>query len=164
MPEVVTGGKKGDIFWNLDPWMVYVPGYDIGVRIFVANTTESEKEYSLMANITSDDTLISEEAIPVYNHAWFKVKPGDFVTLNGSLRYEETDVELTVMLIERETEEVTDSVSTRLMAPGGTQVSALPPTWPTTTSEPFDFSWMMPVMMMAMIAPLVRTGEERNDG
>lgn len=164
MPLVMRG-KKGDIFWNLDPVITYQPGFDIGVRIFVANTTDSDMEYSLIAKLTSEETLISEEALPVYGSTWFLVKPGDFISLYGALRFEETDVDLNVFLIERESEEIIDSVSTHLTSytPAGGE---LPPAWPTTPEQPHVWSWLMqmfmPFMMMAMIVPVLRTGEEES--
>ena len=146
----VMAGEVGDIFWDLPPWVVYTPDYDVGCSIYVANPAEEEKEYAIMARLSSNETMISEEALPVFGYTWFKVAPGDFVRLHGAFRFEESDVELTVLLIERETEAVTDSVSTALVAP--TTAGALPPAWPgapTTTTD-----WMgllMPLMMMAML-------------
>ena len=110
-------GEVGDIFWDLAPWIVYTPGYDVGCSIYVANPAEEEKEYALMARLSSNETMISEEALPVFGYTWFKVAPGDFVRLHGAFRFDESDVDLTVLLVERETQQVTDSVSTRLVAP-----------------------------------------------
>ena len=86
---IVMGGKLGDIFWDLSPWIVYAAGYDLGCSIYVANPTDTEKEYALIARLTQDTTTISEEALPVFGYTWFKVDPGDFVRLHGALRFSE---------------------------------------------------------------------------
>jgi hypothetical protein len=153
-------GEVGDIFWDLAPWMYYTPGYDVGCSIYVANPAEEEKEYALMARLSSNETVISEEALPVFGYTWFKVAPGDFLRLHGAFRFEESDVDLTVLLIERETETITDSVATRLVAP--TTAGALPPAWPGApgVTEGFDWSSMLmmmfPVIMLGMVAPALR--------
>jgi hypothetical protein len=145
----VMAGKVGDIFWDLPPWITYTAGYDLGCNICVANPTDTEKEYALMARLTRDTTVISDEAIPVFGYAWFKVDPGDFVTLKGALRFNDTNADLIISLVERETQEVTDSVVTRLIAPS---TSALPPGWPGAPTTTTDWmSLMMPLMMMAML-------------
>ena len=165
-PETtVVGGAMGDIFWDLPPWIVYAPGYDVGCSIYVANPGEEEREYALMARLSSNATVVSEEALPVFGHTWFKVVPGDLVRLHGAFRFDETDVDLAVFLVERETEQTTDSVSTRLVAPA---TAALPPTWPATPGVTEGFDWtstlgmMMPVMMMGTLATVIaRPREEK---
>ncbi|HEY33162.1 MAG TPA: hypothetical protein G4O10_08670 [Dehalococcoidia bacterium] len=164
----VMGGELGDIFWDLAPWIVYTPGFDIGCNIYVANPTDTAKEYALIAGLFRNDTLISEEALPVYGSTWFTVEPGDFLRLRGALRFDESDVVLSVGLVERETEMVADLVSTSLVAP---TVSALPPTWPgmpdVTGEAGYDWSllltMMLPVMMLGIIASAVRSpaGKEK---
>lgn len=149
MQAGVMSGSQGDIFWDLSPWIVYSAGFDLGCNIYVANPTDIEKEYALIARLTRDTVKISEEAIPVFGYAWFKVEPGDFVTLKGALRFNESNADLTVSLVERETQEATDSVVTRLIAPS---TSALPPGWPGAPTTTTDWmSMMMPLMMMAML-------------
>ena len=160
----VMAGEVGDIFWDLPPWVVYTPGYDVGCSIYVANPADEEKEYALMARLSSNETMISEEALPVFGYTWFKVAPGDFVRLHGAFRFDESDVDLTVLLIERETEALTDSVSTRLVAP--TTAGALPPAWPGVpgVTEGFDWSSMLmmmfPIMMLGMVAPALKPEKE----
>ncbi|MBN2238317.1 MAG: hypothetical protein JW712_00965 [Dehalococcoidales bacterium] len=147
----VMGGELGNIFWDLSPWIVYTPGYDLGCTIYVANTTETEKEYTLMSRTYSGETVLSEEAIKVFGNAWFTVAPGDFVRLRGSLRSDESDVVMSILLVERETEEVADVVFTSLMAP---TESVLPPTWPgssSTGSSSFDWSSMLMMLFPVMI-------------
>jgi hypothetical protein len=72
----IMSGELGDIFWDLPPVVSYVTGMDLGCSIYVANPTEVEKEYALMARLTRNETLISEEALPVFGYTWFKVAPG----------------------------------------------------------------------------------------
>jgi len=170
-PEItVMGGELGNIFWDLPPWIVYAAGYDLGCTIYVANSTDTEKEYTLMSRLSSNEIVISEEAVKVFGFAWFKVDPKDFIRLRGALRSDESDVTLSVVLVERETEQIADSVSTSLVAPA---VSTLPPTWPGSPGEPgatgFDLSSLMgmmfPLMMFGMmgmvLVPALRPGKEK---
>jgi len=168
-PEItVMGGELGNIFWDLPPWIVYSAGYDLGCTIYVANPTDTEKEYTLMSILSSNETVISEEAVKVFGFAWFKVAPKDFIRLRGALRSDETDVVLSVLLVERETEEIADSVFTSLVAPS---VSALPPTWPGSpdTSGKTTFDWnsimtmMFPVMMLGIVASAVKPAAEKEE-
>ncbi len=148
------GGSLGDIFWDLPPWITYASGFDIGCNIYVANSADVEKEYALMARLSRDATLISEESLPVFGNAWFKVAPGDFITLKGALRFSETNSDLTVLLMERESGQATDSVTTRLVAPAS---SALPPAWPGgsgTSTWSSTLGTMLPIlgfMMLGMV-------------
>ena len=158
--STVMAGQLGDIFWDLPPWLTYTPGYDIGCSIYVANHCDEEKEYALMARLTRETTMLSEEALPVFGFTWFKVEPNDFIRLYGALRFAESDCDVTVFLVERETQEIADSVSTSLVAPA---VSTLPPTWPGapgTTTTGFDWSSMLmmmfPLIMLGMVAPALR--------
>jgi len=148
----VMTGKRGDIFWDLPPWMIYSPGFDVGCSIYIANPTEEEQEYALMATLSREGRLISESALPVFGYAWFTVEPRDFVRLRGAFRFDETDCDLTVHLIERETEEAVDSVTTRLAS--ATAAAAYPP-WPGSPGTPgASTDWMsalLPVMMMGFM-------------
>jgi len=168
-PQItVMGGELGNIFWDLPPWIIYAPGYDLGCTIYVANPTDTEKEYSLISRLSSNETVISEEAVKVFGYAWFKVDPKDFIRLRGALRSDESDVILSVVLVERETEQIADSVSTSLVAPA---VSTLPPAWPgtpgTTGTTGFDWSsllgMMFPIMMLGIVASAVKPGKEKEE-
>ena len=110
----VMSGKIGDIFWDLPSWIAYTAGYDVGGNVYVANPSDTAKEYALMARLVKNGQTLSEESLPVFGYTWFKVEPGDFVTLKGAMRFNDSDADLTVQLIEKESGEVTDSVSTRL--------------------------------------------------
>jgi hypothetical protein len=148
----VMAGELGDIFWDLPTWITYAPGYDLGCSIYVANPTETEKEYALIGRLSQDSTLISEEALPVFGTTWFKVEPGDFVVLHGALRFDESDADLVVLLIERETEQATDSVATRLVSP---TTAGFPP-WPGTPGATgFDWSSMLGMLLPLMMFGLV---------
>ena len=168
-PELtVMGGELGNIFWDLPPWNVYAAGYDLGCTIYVANPTDTEKEYTLMSRLSSNETIISEEAIKVFGFAWFKVDPKDFIRLRGALRSDETDVILSVVLVERETEQIADSVFTSLVAPA---VSTLPPTWPgspdTAGTTAFDWSsiltMMFPIMMLGVVSSVVKPAKKKEE-
>lgn len=168
-PEItVMGGELGNIFWDLPPWIIYAPGYDLGCTIYVANPTDTEKEYTLISRLSSNDTVISEEAVKVFGYAWFKVDPKDFIKLRGALRANESSAILSVLLIERETEEIADSVATSLVAPA---VSSLPPSWPgtpgTTGATSSDWSSMLmmmfPLMMLGMMMPVLRPQEGKKE-
>lgn len=162
----VMAGKLGDVFWDLAPSISYTPGYDIGCSIYVANTTTEKHEYALMAQLAREGAVLSEEALPVFGYTWFEVEPGDFVELHGALRFNDSNAVLTVQLVERETEQVTDSVATVLVEPTGT-TAAIPPGWPgsTTTTTTDWMSMMSPLMMMAMlgmvIVPVFKPGKEK---
>ena len=167
-PVSVMSGSLGDIFWDLAPWITYEPGYDLGCSIYVANPGDAEKEYTLMARLSRNGAVLSEEVLPVFGYTWFKVASGDFVRLRGALRFDESDSELAILLIERETEGVTDSVVTVLVSPGN--ASALPPSWPgtgTSTGTSTDWSMMMaimlPIMMVGMIGAATTSEKERKE-
>jgi hypothetical protein len=160
----IMSGKLGDIFWDLPPVVSYITGMDLGCSVYVANPTEVEKEYALMARLTRNETLISEEALPVFGFAWFKIAPGEFIKLNGALRFTESDASLTVLLVEKETEEATDSVSTYLAKVSS---SVLPP-WlggsTTTTTDWSSLSGMMfPFLMLGMIAVALKPQPEKKE-
>jgi len=159
-------GGRGEIFWDLAPVISYAPGYDLGCSIYIANPTQDEKEYALMARLSREGVVISDEVLPVFGYTWFTVAPGDFVRLRGALRFDESDSELAILLVERETEEVTDSVVTLLVSP--TTSGILPPTWPGgTSSAGFDWSsliyLMFPLMMLGIIVPATRPVKEEKE-
>jgi hypothetical protein len=160
-------GSLGDVFWDLPPSMVYDSGSELGCTIYVANPTEEEKEYALMSRLLSGETVVSEESVKVFDLAWFKVGPGDFVKLHGALQFDETDVTLVILLIERETQEVTDSVATYLVSPSAA-ASGWPIGWPGGAAiAPTDYSWLLPLMMLGMfgimIAPMLAPEEDRKE-
>jgi hypothetical protein len=122
--------KLGDIFWDLGPVVAYVPGYDLGCTVYVANGTDSRKEYALISQLKRGEQLLLEEAVRVFGHAWFPVESGDFVRLRGSLCFNYTDAVFNLILLEKDTEQRTDYVSTQLVSPSGTTF----PPWPSVPS------------------------------
>jgi len=145
-------GTLGDIFWDLAPAIVYSSGSELGATIYVANPTEEAKEYALMARLSSDDTVISEESVRVFGAAWFTVDPGEFIRLHGAFRFDDTDAVLSLLLIERETGEMADIVSSYLVSPSAA-ASGWPIGWPGGTSvSTSDLSWLMPLMMLGIMA------------
>lgn len=163
MTVSVMSGTQGDIFWDLPAWITYGAGYDLGCNIYVANPTVVEKEYALMAKLVRNGTVLIEEALPVFGYTWFKVDPGDFITLKGALRFTETDADLMVSLYEKDSGEITDVATTRLVV---ATTSVLPPTWPGSTgTSSFDWSSllgiMLPMLLFGMVAvTLVKPNQE----
>lgn len=148
--------KQGDVFWDLPPGITYTPDTEFGCTLYVANPTEEDREYALMTRLSRNATIISEEAVRVFGVAWFKVEAGDWTRLRGSFMFDETGVVLTVLLCERETGEVVDSVSTVLAAPT-VQLTPAWPGWPSGGAVPAsDWNSLMSIIgMMAMAAMLV---------
>ena len=78
------------------------------------------------------------------------------MTLKGALRFTESNANLTLSLMERETGEATDSVVTSLVEQ---TTSSLPPGWPgsgggtgtTTIDWSSMMSGMMPMLMFVML-------------
>ena len=156
---------KGDVFWDLSPWIYYIAGTDLGFALYVANPTDTAKEYALISNLSQNGTVISEESIKVFGYAWFTVEGGDWVRLRGSLRLEETNCLLTIVLVEKDTEEVVDSVATYLQMPS---TAALPPGWPISTTPVQTTDWtgiLLPFMTLglvgAMVTSMIKAPEER---
>jgi len=154
---------KGDVFWDLPPWIAYIAGTDLGFSLYVANPTDAAKEYALISNLSQDNTVLSEESIKVFGYAWFTVEPGDWVRLHGSLRLEDTNCLLTVLLVEKETEEVVDSVSTYLRTP---TTSALPPAWPGSGTTVVTTDWLgliYPLMLLGLIGAMIVPAAKDSD-
>ena len=160
-----TKGKLGSIFWDLPPLMYYTPNYDIGVTIYTANPTDETREYMLMGYLYRGSIALIEAPLQVQGYAWFPVDSGVFVRFHGDMAFDETNAELVVSLIEKETQEATDSVSTRLLMPA---MGILPPAWPAPTPEApttpsIDWSSIITmfivIMMMKMMAGVFKEKE-----
>ncbi len=123
--------KLGDVFWDLPPMINYVPGYDIGCTIFVANHTNIAQEYMLLLSLHREGRPVEESTLRIHQYSWFTLEPGVFTRFYGSLAFEDTNLDLSVKLVEKNTEEPVDSVSTRLVMP---TAGAIPPTWPFPTA------------------------------
>lgn len=154
-------GAEGDIFWDLPPWVQYVAGSELGTVIFVANPTDEVKEYSLIAKLLSGEEVVLEEAVTVHGYTWFDVDPNDFVRLFGALKFDYTNVTLILQLVEKETDEVVNSVATYLVA------AQWPAGWPGAPTLPGGIDWtsfMMLIMMGVMGVVMVRSITEKKEG
>jgi hypothetical protein len=149
-------GECGDIFWNLSPSMTYVAGSEIHCRIYVANPTGVDREYMMMASLARNGEVLSEFPIKVDEAVWFSVEANNVVNLPGALVLDYTDVALTVSLYEKETNEITDSVSTALTSAGTANLPVLPGI-PTTSSETSDIMSMLMMFMMVMMIGTMMT-------
>jgi hypothetical protein len=99
--------------------------------------------------------------LPVFGLSKFTVDPGDFVELEGALRFSNSNAVVTVKLVDPATSEVIDAVATMLIDPS-TSTSALPPAWQgttATTTGTTDWSSMlgfiMPVLMFGMLGMMM---------
>ena len=142
-------GEYGDVFWNLPPSMVYMAGSEIHCRIYVANATDIDREYLLMAALARNGQVINEFPIRVDEAAWFSVQANSVVSLPGALVLDYSDAVLTVNLYERETNEVTDSVSTALTSAGTANLPVLP-----GIPAPSDMSSLMNLLVMFVVLTL----------
>ncbi len=154
--------RLGDIFWDLGPVVAYSPGYDLGCSVYVANCTQGKREYALISQLKRGEQLVLEEAVRVFGYAWFPVEPGDLVRLRGSFSFSYTDVAFNLILVDRETEERTDYVSTQLISPAK---AALPP-WPSVPSVWGSEWWPMAAGMLglAVVGVVVAQGAARHRG
>jgi hypothetical protein len=100
----------------------------------------------------------------VFGYTWFKVEPGDFGKLNGALRFSESDVVLIVVLVEKETNEETDTVTTQLVP---VSTSVLPPWLGGSTTTTTDWSsllgLMLPFLMLGMVAVALKPQTQKKE-
>jgi hypothetical protein len=99
------------------PYVYYLPGSEMFCRIFVVNPGDVDREYLLMARVSSNDSVISEDALRVNGGAWFEVGSDEKVSLQGALVLDESDVTLDIILYEKESGEAIDRVTTQLFQP-----------------------------------------------
>ena len=153
-------GKYGDLFWNVAPSMVYAGGAEFHARIYVANTTAVDREYMLLATVSRDSQVLSEFPVTVDGAAWFSVAAGSVVSLPGAMTVDYTDAALTLSLYERETNEVTDSVSTVLTSQGTEYFPLLPglPQLPAGAADMISplMSLIALIMVMMMLSSMMR--------
>jgi len=164
MISVAQEAQLGDIFWDLPTWAYYTEGYDLGCIIYVANPTDTVKEYALISHTYKNGALRGEGVLQVFGYTWFAVDPGDFIKLNGQLKLDESDVLLKVDLIEKETQAPADTVWVMLVTPTS---AVMPPGWgvPGITSDwlPMMIMVMMMVMMMNVLNSATETEEEKKN-
>ena len=153
-------GKYGDLFWSLAPSMVYAGGAEFHARIYVANTTEIDRQYMLMASVSRDSQVLAEFPVTVDGASWFTVEAGSVESLPGALTLDYTDAVLTLNLYEKETNEITDSVATVLTSQGTEHFPQLPglpqlPAGATDMMSPLT-SLIALVMVMMMLSGMIR--------
>jgi hypothetical protein len=156
--QISLSSDEGDIFWDLPPYITYLPGAPIGTEIYVVNPSTEDREYAMIARLTDPNgALILEEAVVVYKYAWFTVTAGNYVKLHAELAYETSNSILTVALIEKSTDTEVDTVFTYLVQPTAAQ---LPPGFPGAGVAPggglviAGTDWSQFLMMM-MFIPLI---------
>ena len=155
--QTELAGAYGDIFWSLPPSMSYVPGSEIHCRIYVANPTDEERQYMLAAALSRDGQVIDEFTVKVDDLAWFSLDAASVISLPGALRLDYSDCAMTVSLYEKETGQVTDSVSTTLTSQGTANLPLLP-ALPGVSGEATDI-WdglMMIMLIFMMISSTTR--------
>ncbi len=160
--QIILASKIGDIFWDLPSYITYIEVTQLGVTIYVANPSDTDREYSLMARLVgADGKEILEEAITVFGFTWFPVEAGQFVKIHAELAYEQSNVILNVMLVERSTGTEVDSVTTYLIRPSAAQLPPFPGGAGITTDW---MNMLMLIMVMGMVGSMVKgkeTGEEK---
>ena len=153
-------GKYGDILWDLPGTVQYLAGQDLYATIYVANTTDEDRSYMLrMRVLASDGTVIGEGTLRVNNMAWFDLGTWEYARLPGSMRVSMTNVILVVELVDRDSNEATDAVSTYLVAPTAAQL----PIWgglPTVGGMDL-MSLVLLIMMMGMMAMVAKKEKEK---
>jgi len=166
LPQVLGGGVYGDVFWDLMPSIVYVPGTELPCIAYVANPTDEDREYMLALTVSSGGTTITEYTIKVDDLTWFPVEANSVVSLPGALVLGYSDVALTMSLYEKEQNKVVDTVSTALTTTGTSGLPSLPdvPPFPEFPGIPpsagidigsivnLMITMMIVVMMMKMMA------------
>ncbi len=158
--QIVLSSSIGDIFWDLAPYLVYIPGSTMGATIYVANPSGSDREYSLMIRLyDADGQLVSEEAHVVYGYTWFEVKAGQYVKIQSELGFDYSDKILNVVLIDRSTDNEIDNVTTYLVMP---QAQAIIPGGGTVSGT--DWDSIMSIIMMIMTLGVVSSMISKGDG
>ena len=144
--QVVLASDIGDVFWDLEPITTYVAGIQIGLAIYVANPSTTDRQYALLSRlIDADGRVLLEESIVVHGLAWFTVEAGEYVELQAELLFDITNAVLNVVLVERSTDTEVDTVSAYLVSPVASQ---LPPGFGGGVG---GVDWMPLIMMMLMI-------------
>ena len=133
------------------PVLTYVAGSEIHCRIYVANTTDEERQYMLMAELSRDGEVIDQFPLKVDSLAWFAVGADNVVGLPGALVLGYTDCALTVNLYERESNTVANSVSTVLTSQGTANLPVLPGLPAVSTETPDIMSTMLMFMVLIMM-------------
>ncbi len=151
-------GDLGDLFWSLGPSVSHPAGGEIFARIYVANVTDDDNQYMLLATVTRGGSKITEFPIRVDGSTWFTVGANSTVRIPSSMEVAYTDVTLTLELYERVSNEATDSVSTALVGylpafPGG----------PGTAIPDLMSSLIMMMMVIMMMNMIMKTMKKKEN-
>jgi len=150
-------GALGDVWWDLPATLTYVAGQQIHCTIYVGNTTDQDHTYMLRVTTAAAGVVVSEGTIRVNNKAWFTLGSWEYAELPGSLMAEDSNVVLTLELIEESTLQVADSVSVNLVQPSATELGiwgGAAPTQPTESTTSM-INAMVPLMLLVMIMSLI---------
>lgn len=143
--------EKGRIFWDLPPQVDYVPGSDLACAFYVVNPASYVMRYSLNADLFYKAFVIERQTVPVNGLDSFAVDPGDFITVRGTLRFGETNAELHVALVDADTGEICDTVSTNLVQAGA--VTAYTPSPVRITA---DVTWIIvPIAVLGLLGTVM---------
>lgn len=160
-PQVLGGGVYGDVFWDLMPSVMYVPGTELPCIAYVANPTDEDREYMLALTLSSAGETIIEYPIKVDDLTWFPVEANSVVSLPGALVLGYSDVALTMSLYEKEQNKVVDTVSTALTTTGTSGLPDLPevPPFPEFPGIPpaagIDIGSIVSLMITMMIVVMM---------
>lgn len=150
-------GKYGDLFWDVAPSMVYTAGAEFHARIYVANITDVDRQYMLMATVSREDQALSEFPVTVDGASWFTVEANNVVSLPGAMTVDYTDAVLTLSLYERESNEATDSVFT-VLGSQGTQYFPQLPGLPQLPAGAADMMSPLTTLIMLVVVMMMLSG------
>ena len=147
--------EKGRVFWDMPSQVEYVPGSDLACAFYVANPTSSVMRYSLCAELYYKALVLTKETIPVSDLDSFTVEPGDFITIRGVLKFNETNAELYVALVNANTGEIYDTVSTNLAYTNA--IAAYTPSPVRLTADVLDIATtvIIPLALIGMVGTTV---------
>ncbi|MFC1910461.1 hypothetical protein ACFLXC_04135 [Chloroflexota bacterium] len=146
--------EEGKIFWDLPSQVNYAPGSELACVFYVANPTSSAMRYSLNAELFYKAYALERETIPVDGFESFTVEAGDFITIRGTLRFNESNAELHVALVEANSGEILDTVSANLVYTSALQAYSSPVR---PTADVFDIvtSVVIPLALIGMLGMTV---------
>jgi len=144
---VVGGGDYGDVFWSLQPITSYIAGGEIHCHLYVANTTDVDRNYMILGRLTKNNQVVGEFPILVGPLTWFSVGAGEVSDFITSLVLGYSDCTLSVHLYEESTGDEVDSVSATLTTAGLLQLPGVP--------GGVDWSSMIMLMVMVLMIGMV---------
>ncbi len=138
---------EGKIFWNLPPQVSYTAGEKLSCAITVVNPTFVPQKYRLVARLSADSVVVSEEDVPINGEPTFTIAGQGILSLEGALVLDRTNAILDLFLCDRERNTL-DKVSTFLSSPSWLPI----PVEITATMQQF-----MPLMVGVISLALVGT-------